>query len=279
MATPSLSGNGQLENRVEKEFAVDASIRQNSEVTLDFTCLMTDFLYQYPPLQAGVLVNRYKRFFADIMLTSGETITAHCPNTGPMTGVCVLGNAVQVSPSNNPKRKLAYTWELIQLTDNQPTWVGVNTGLPNRVIKLALEQHLFPELGNYSEIKKEVVYGQDSRSRVDFWLQGENQPIYLEVKNTTWAKEGLALFPDTVTTRGQKHLRELTTIVQQGGRAVMLYFINRGDCDRFSPGKEADPVYAKLLKEAINIGVEVLPCRFEVTPLGIQYLGLAKLEI
>jgi sugar fermentation stimulation protein A len=244
-----------------------------------YNTLMTDFLYQYPPLQAGVLVNRYKRFFADIMLTSGETITAHCPNTGPMTGVCVLGNAVQVSPSNNPKRKLAYTWELIQITDNQPTWVGVNTGLPNRVVKLALEQHLFPELGNYREIKKEVVYGCDRKSRVDFWLEGENQEIFLEVKNTTWAKDKLALFPDTVTTRGQKHLRELTTIVQQGGRAVMLYFINRGDCDRFSPGKDADPVYAKLLEEAIKIGVEVLPCRFAVTPLGIQYLGLAKLEI
>ncbi|KKD39148.1 DNA/RNA nuclease SfsA [Limnoraphis robusta] len=240
---------------------------------------MTDFLYQYPPLQAGVLVNRYKRFFADIMLSSGETIIAHCPNTGPMTGVCVLGNAVQVSASNNPKRKLPYTWELIQVTDNQPTWVGVNTGLPNRVIELALKQHLFPELGNYSEIKKEVVYGSEGKSRVDFWLQGEDRPIFLEVKNTTWAKEKLALFPDTVTERGQKHLRELTTIVQQGGRAVMLYFINRGDCDRFSTGKIADPVYAKLLTEAIKIGVEVLPCRFEVTPIGIQYLGLATLEI
>lgn len=192
MATPSVSGNGQLENRWEKEFRVDASIRQNREIAVNFNCLMTDFLYQYPPLQAGVLVNRYKRFFADIMLSSGETIIAHCPNTGPMTGVCVLGNAVQVSASNNPKRKLAYTWELIQVTDNQPTWVGVNTGLPNRVIELALKQHLFPELGNYSEIKKEVVYGKEGKSRVDFWLQGEDRPIFLEVKNTTWAKERLA---------------------------------------------------------------------------------------
>ncbi|MEL7034595.1 MAG: DNA/RNA nuclease SfsA [Cyanobacteria bacterium J06592_8] len=240
---------------------------------------MADFLYEYPPLQAGVLIKRYKRFFADIQLASGETVVAHCPNTGPMTGVCIVGNPVQVSPSNNPKRKLAYTWELIQITDNQPTWVGVNTALPNRVVKLALEQHLFPELGKYSEIKKEVVYGEDRKSRVDFWLQGEKQEIYLEVKNTTWAKGKLALFPDTVTERGQKHLRELTTIVKQGNRAVMLYFINRGDCDRFSPGQDADPVYTELLKEAIKTGVEVLPCRFEVTPAGIQYLGLAKLEI
>lgn len=236
---------------------------------------MSDFIYQYPPLEAGVLVKRYKRFFADVELSSGETITAHCPNTGPMTGVSMPGSLVQVSPSNNPKRKLAYTWELIQVTDNEPTWVGINTALPNRVIKLALDQHLLPELGEYSEIKKEVPYGQNLKSRVDFRLKGKDKLIYLEVKNTTWAKGRLALFPDTVTERGQKHLRELTEIVRQGSRAVMLYFINRGDCSEFAPGDDTDPVYGQLLREAVKQGVEVLPCRFEVTPEGVQYLGLA----
>lgn len=241
--------------------------------------MMSDFIYTYPPLLPGILIKRYKRFFADIELDSGEIITAHCPNTGPMTDVYLPGNPVFVSPSDNPKRKLAYTWELIKVCDTVPTWVGVNTGLPNRVIKLALQLRLFPELGNYSIIQPEVVYGKNQKSRVDFWLTGEQNPIFLEVKNTTWAKEELALFPDTVTERGQKHLRELIEIVRLGSRAVMLYFINRGDCTDFAPGDSADRLYGELLRQAINVGVEILPCRFDVTPEGIRYLGLAKLKL
>jgi sugar fermentation stimulation protein A len=126
---------------------------------------MIDWLYNYPPLYSGILLKRYKRFFADIQLDSGEIVTAHCPNTGPMTGVSTLGSAVQISKSDNQERKLAYTLELIQVHDNQPTWVGVNTMLPNRIVKLALAKNLFPELGNYSQIKGEVVYGQDKKSR------------------------------------------------------------------------------------------------------------------
>jgi sugar fermentation stimulation protein A len=241
---------------------------------------MNNWLYYYPTLYSGILLKRYKRFFADIQLTSGEVITAHCPNTGPMTGVSTIGSQVQVSKSDNPNRKLAYTLELIEVHDNQPTWVGVNTSLPNRVVKLALEKHLFSELGQYNQVKGEVVYGKDQKSRVDFYLTvGDGQrPIYLEVKNTTWALKNLALFPDTETTRGQKHLRELMSILPEN-RAVMLYFINRGDCVEFSPGDSTDPVYGKLLREAIAFGLEVLPCRFEVSPVGIRYLGLAKLKI
>lgn len=240
---------------------------------------MTDLIYKYPPLLPGILIKRYKRFFAEIELDSGEIITAHCPNTGPMTGVYIPGNPVLVSPSDNPKRKLAYTWELIKVCDTLPTWVGVNTGLPNRVVKLALELKLFPELGNYSLIQPEVVYGLDKKSRVDFWLTGEEKPIFLEVKNTTWVKEELALFPDTVTERGQKHLRELIEVVRQGSRAVMLYFINRGDCTDFAPGDSADRLYGELFRQAMSEGVEVLPCRFDVTPEGVRYLGLAKLDL
>lgn len=135
---------------------------------------MTDWLYRYPPLYTGILLKRYKRFFADVQLTSGEVVTAHCPNTGPMTGVSTLGSAVQLSKSANPKRKLAYTLELIQVHDNEPTWVGVNTALPNQIVKLALAKYLFPELGNYSYIKSEVVYGVDKKSRVDFFLTGSD---------------------------------------------------------------------------------------------------------
>jgi sugar fermentation stimulation protein A len=240
---------------------------------------MTDCLYRYPKLYPGFLLKRYKRFFADVQLTSGELVTAHCPNTGPMTGVSKIGSPVQLSQSDNPNRKLAYTLELIQVQEQEPTWVGVNTALPNRVVKLALEKFLFPELRDYTQVKGEVIYGKDKKSRVDFYLTGSEQqsPIYLEVKNTTWTQGNLALFPDTETTRGQKHLRELMEVLPHS-RAVMLYFINRGDCPEFAPGDSTDPVYGKLLRQAITLGLEVLPCRFDVSPEGIRYLGLAKLK-
>ncbi len=233
-------------------------------------------VYEFPPLLEGILIKRYKRFMADIELTSGEMITAHCPNTGPMTGVCHVNGRVMVSHSDNPKRKLAYTWELAEVNDNGPTWVGVNTALPNRVIQAALEQHLFEQLGVYDTVKREVPYG--TKSRIDFLLTTDEQPIYVEVKNSTWAQGRLCLFPDTVTTRGQKHLRELTALIPDA-RAVMLYFINRGDCDQFAPGDSADPDYGQLLRDAIAAGVEILPCRFSISPTDIQYLGLAKLVL
>jgi len=241
---------------------------------------MIDWLYRYPLLYPGVLLKRYKRFFADVQLVSGEVVTAHCPNTGPMTGVSTPGSAVQLSKSDNLSRKLAYTLELIQVHDNEPTWVGINTILPNRLVKLALAKNLFPELGDFTQIRGEVVYGEDKKSRVDFFLTGsdDSRPIYLEVKNTTWAQGRLALFPDTETTRGQKHLRELTALLPLT-RAVMLYFINRGDCTEFAPGDLTDPIYGKLLRAAIALGLEVLPCRFDISPEGIRYLGLAKLKI
>ena len=231
-------------------------------------------IYQYPSLISGRLIKRYKRFLADIELDTGEIITAHCPNTGPMTGISIPDSLVQVSKSNNPKRKLAYTWEMIQIGS---TWVGTNTAIPNRVIKLALQQQLLPELANrYSTVRSEVPYGTDKKSRVDFLLTGEDtQPaIYVEVKSVTLSTDNLALFPDTVTTRGQKHLIELTNLVPQT-KAVMLYFINRGDRDRFAPSDSCDPLYGELLRQAVAKGVEVLPYRFEISPQGISFLGLA----
>jgi sugar fermentation stimulation protein A len=236
----------------------------------------SEFIYQFPTLFPGVLVKRYKRFLADIELATGEIITAHCPNTGPMTGVSTPGSFVQVSHNSSPTRKLAYTWEMIQVCDNEPTWVGINTNLPNRIVKAGLERGIFPELRDYTIIKPEVVYGQDKKSRIDFLLSGSklNRPAYVEVKNTTWSQGRLAVFPDTVTTRGQKHLRELMAILPTE-RAVMLYFINRGDCDSFAPGDLVDPVYGKMLREAVAKGVEVLAYRFETKPEGIRYLGTA----
>jgi sugar fermentation stimulation protein A len=231
-------------------------------------------IYPYPALIPGRLIKRYKRFLADIELVTGEVITAHCPNTGPMTGICVADSLVQVSKSDNPKRKLPYTWEMIQLGS---TWVGTNTAMPNRVIKLALQQKLLPELASrYSIVRSEVAYGKDQKSRIDFLLTGDDaQPaIYVEVKSVTLSTDNLALFPDTVTTRGQKHLQELMDLVPES-TAVMLYFINRGDCDLFAPSDRCDPKYGQLLRQAIEQGVKVLPYRFEINPQGISCLGLA----
>jgi sugar fermentation stimulation protein A len=232
-------------------------------------------LFTYPPLKSGTLLRRYKRFFADVKLDDGTEVTAHCPNTGPMTDVCQIGERVMLSTSDNPRRKLAYTWELISLDG---VWVGVNTGLPNKVIKTALERKLFPALGDYDTVRSEVVYGEDKRSRVDFLLTGGDRSIYVEVKNTTWTIGDRAIFPDTETTRGQKHLRELTLLMPES-RSVMLYFINRSDVKTFSPGDTKDPVYGQLLRAGIDRGLEVLPCRFEITPQGIEYLGLAELVL
>jgi sugar fermentation stimulation protein A len=239
---------------------------------------MADLIYHYPNLYSGVLLKRYKRFFADVQLDSGEIVTAHCPNTGPMTGICQIAQPVLLSRSDSKTRKLPYTWEMIQVeVDATATWVGVNTSLPNRVMQQLLQHHLLPDLGSYDQIRQEVPYGRE-KSRIDFLLQGGDRPIYLEVKNTTWSEGPLARFPDTVTTRGQKHLREMMGLVPEA-RAVMVYFINRGDCDRFAPGDTKDPHYGELLRQALQAGVEVLPCRFEVTPGGLRYLGLADLML
>lgn len=237
-------------------------------------------IYEYPPLIKGILLKRYKRFLADIELESGEVVTVHCANTGPMLGVCNSGSNVYISKSDNPNRKLAYTWEMIEVNDTKPTWVGINTALPNRIIKSVLTEQLIPELaGKYDKVRSEVTVGKDKKSRLDFVLTGnESQPnIYLEVKNTTLAEKKLALFPDTETTRGQKHLQELMDLTQEG-KPIMLYFINRGDCDTFAPGDKYDPTYGQLLREAMAKGVEILPCRFEITPERVSYLGLAEFD-
>ena len=232
-------------------------------------------IYKYSSLKPGKLIKRYKRFLADIELNTGETIVAHCPNTGPMKGVCEPDSEVWVSKHDNPKRKLAYTWEMIRVNN---TWVGVNTWLPNRVMKNFLEQKLLPELATrYDSIRREVPYGKEGKSRIDFLLSKADRPdIYLEVKNVTLTQGSDALFPDTVTTRGQKHLQELIALIPHA-KPVMLYFINRGDCSRFAPADTCDPKYGELLRQAVSAGVEIFPLRFEITPQEIRYIGKADL--
>ena len=237
------------------------------------------------PLVEGVLIKRYKRFLADVELDDGTAVTAHCPNTGPMTGVLHPGGRVRLRHDPSPTRKLAWTWEQAQSTgaDGQPVWVGVNTGLPNRLVRATVEADLLePWLGPVAAIRAEVPYGEGRRSRIDLLLTPapeatDQRPIYVEVKKTTWSNGNLALFPDTVTERGQKHLRELMALLPEA-RAVLLPCLSRGDVARFAPGDAADPVYGDLFRQALDAGVEVLPCRYSFDANGIHWLGLATLE-
>jgi len=237
------------------------------------------------PLVEGVLLKRYKRFLADVALDSGEQVTAHCANTGPMTGVLHPGGRVRLRHDPSPSRKLAWTWEQAEVPGDggQPLWVGINTALPNRLVRATIEAGcLEPWLGPIGSIRAEVPYGAGRRSRIDLLLSpaeraADPRPIWLEVKNTTWCDGRLALFPDTVTERGQKHLQELMDLVPQA-RAVLVPCLSRGDVDRFAPGDSADPRYGELFRQALAAGVEVLPCRYQFGGDTIDWLGLAAVQ-
>ena len=226
-------------------------------------------LLTFEPLTEGVLIKRYKRFLADVELEDGTVVTAHCANTGPMTGVLHPGGRVRMRYAPSPKRKLAWTWEQAEVpgADGTPCWVGINTALPNRLIRATIEAGCLEEqLGAIAGIRAEVAYGENRRSRIDLLLtpdaNAEDQrPIYLEVKNTTWSDGPLALFPDTVTERGQKHLQELMHVLPEA-RGVLVPCLSRPDVTAFAPGDSADPRYGELFREAMACGVEVLPCCF-----------------
>jgi sugar fermentation stimulation protein A len=236
-------------------------------------------------LQEGVLLKRYKRFLADVELDSGAVVTAHCANTGPMTGVLQVGGRVRLRHAPSPTRKLAWSWEQAQVVgaDGQPVWVGINTALPNRLVRTTIEAGLLePWLGPIAAIRAEVAYGLNRRSRIDLLLTpsaaaADPRPIYVEVKNTTWCAGDLALFPDTVTERGQKHLEELMGVLPEA-RAVLLPCLSRGDLQRFAPGDAADPRYGELFRQALAAGVEVLPCRYGFGAEGIDWLGVAPVQ-
>lgn len=207
------------------------------------------------PLERGVLVQRYKRFFADVVLDDGREITAHCPNPGSMLGLNTPGLPAWLSRSDDPKRKLAHTLELVQAGAGL---VGVNTQLPNRLAAEALEAGAIPELAGYGSVRREVRYGE--ASRVDFLLEAEGRPpCWLEVKSVTLSlTQGLAAFPDSVSTRALKHLGDLTRQVEAGERAVLLFVIQRTDCDGFAAAADIDPAYGAGLDAAAGAGVEVL---------------------
>ena len=237
------------------------------------------------PLVEGTLVKRYKRFLADVELEGGEVVTAHCPNTGPMTGVLHPGGRVRLRHAPSPSRKLAWTWEQAEVIGaaGTPIWVGINTALPNHLVRATIEAGcLEPWLGPIASIRAEVPYGEGRRSRIDLLLTpaegaADPRPIYLEVKNTTWTQGELARFPDTVTERGQKHLVELTALLPES-RAVLVPCLSRGDVNRFAPGDAADPRYGELFRQALAAGVEVLPCRYSFTADTVSWQGLATVE-
>jgi sugar fermentation stimulation protein A len=225
------------------------------------------------PLVRGRLVQRYKRFLADIVLDDGREITAHCPNPGAMIGLNMPGLTCWLSKSPDPKRKLPYTWELVEVPgakSGELTLTGLNTMHPNRLVAEALAADHFPELTGYASHRREVRYGENSR--VDFLLEAPDRPpCWLEVKNCHLRRTGtLAEFPDCVAARSLKHLRELTAMVEAGQRAVMLFVIQRTDCDAFSACAELDPAYAKGLTEAAARGVEVLAYACEITTESVR---------
>ncbi len=213
------------------------------------------------PLYPGTLIRRYQRFLADVMLDSGETVTAHCPNSGSMKGCAVPGYRVLLSRSANPRRKYCYTWELVEVDGS---WVGINTGLPNRLVAEAIRERKVPELAGYSEIRPEVRYGE--HSRIDLLLSGPAGLCYVEVKNVTLVEGGRALFPDSVTERGQKHLRELMREVASGNRGVIFFVVQRGDADAMAPADTIDPEYGRLLRRAAGSGVEAMAWQARVEP-------------
>ncbi|MEP2640152.1 DNA/RNA nuclease SfsA [Roseobacter sp.] len=214
------------------------------------------------------LTRRYKRFLADCVLDStGAEITAHCANPGSMMGLAEPGTRVWLEPNDDPKKKLKYGWRLVE--DDAGHFTGVDTALPNRLMRAALEQQAVPELTAYKTVRPEVKYGENSR--IDFLLQQDSLPdVYVEVKSVTLSRQpGLAEFPDSVTARGAKHLHELTRMVQAGHRAVMFYLLQRTDCDRFALAGDIDPAYAAAYRAACNEGVETLCYRTNICPTGI----------
>ena len=246
---------------------------------------MKERIIEFDPLIEGVLIKRYKRFLADIKLETGEIVTAHCANTGPMKGLLSEGAKVRMSISPSPSRKLPFTWEQVCVLDvnKDEVWVGINTLFANKLIKKVIEKNLLKEIiGEIETIKSEVPYGKDKKSRIDFFLtpkssNPDKRNIYIEVKNTTLIKENVALFPDTVTKRGQKHLIELKELIPES-KSILVLCITRNDAEFFTTGDEADPLYGKLFRESLSVGMITIPCSFAFHKDHITWNGIKPLK-
>ena len=219
-----------------------------------------------PPLTPAILLRRYKRFLADVELLSGEVITVHTPNTGAMTGCAEPGSRVFLREVDNPKRKYPFSWEM---TENlQGVMVGVHTGITNSLVSEGITSGVISELQGYATIRQEVKYGEE-KSRIDLLLQDheDGRDCYVEIKNvTTCDAQGFGYFPDAVSSRASKHLRELMGVAARGGRAVIFFCVQRGDVQQVRPADEIDPIYGETLREALAAGVEAVAYRARVTP-------------
>ena len=223
------------------------------------------------PLVAATLVRRYKRFLVDVVLDDGTALTAHCPNTGSLLGCQAPGSRVWLSRSDNPKRKYAHTWELVEVDDG--VLVGVNTGRSNALVREAIESGVIEELAGYDDLRAEVRYGEEG-SRADFLLTRSDESCYLEVKNVTAAvDDGIALFPDAVSVRGTRHLRELMgTLRCDGRRAVLCFCVQRADVGEVRPADAIDPDYGSTLRQALDAGVEVIAYRAVLGPREVALI-------
>lgn len=218
-------------------------------------------------LLAGTLLQRYKRFLADVRLDDGSVITAHTPNTGSMLGCAEPGSRVWLRDAASPTRKYRYAWELVE--NSAGVMVGINTGVVNRLVSEAVGSGVAAELQGYESLRQEVRYGREN-SRIDLLLQGGRPDCYVEIKNVTavdW--DGTAFFPDAVSARGSKHLRELMQVVAQGKRGVICFCVQRGDARAVRPADEIDPLYGRTLREALAAGVEAVAYRASVTPQAV----------
>jgi sugar fermentation stimulation protein A len=221
------------------------------------------------PLIHGIIKKRYKRFLCDVVLEHNKSlVTAHCPNSGSMKGIDLHDTPVMLSYNDKPSRKLKYTLEMVY---NNPIWIGTNTWLTNQIAHEGIVAGQIPELNPYLNIKKEVRYG--TNSRIDLLLEQKDTLCYVEVKNVTLADEQMAIFPDSVTLRGQKHLMELIDMKKHGYRSVMLFIVQRSDCTCFSPAHEIDPGYAENFLYAIDQGVEAYAYQTHVSPSAITITG------
>jgi sugar fermentation stimulation protein A len=224
-------------------------------------------MWTFPkPLVEGTLLKRYQRFFADVRLKDGQVVTAHCANTGSMKTCWKQGDVVYLTHDPRPERKLAYSWEL---TGTQGGYIGINTARPNVIVEHALTAGLVPELKGFQSLRREVKYGKEN-SRIDLLLQFSAGLAYVEVKNTTLWEGGPVLFPDSVTERGRKHLRELIQIVSEGHRGVIFFFVNRPEGEGFAPADAIDPGYGQTLREAHAAGVEILAYRAVTSLSGVS---------
>lgn len=225
------------------------------------------------PLIHGTLIKRYMRFLADVKLDSGETVTAHCTNSGSMKSCLEKGAEVYLSPVDDPNRKTKFTWEMIKINGD---WVGINTSNPNKLAFEAVKAGQIEKLKGYTELQAEVKFDD---SRFDLMAKNDTETCFIEVKNVTYKEGNYALFPDAVTSRGKKHLETLVKVKEQGMRAVMLYIIQRTDVEIFSTAKQIDPEYSKALKIAYDKGVEIIPLQVKVTPENIELVKVIPFEL